>query len=283
MLVTSKQPHSEDTLMPRPHPNHQSPPKRPSDEPESEFGVPIPGRILPEDQWVKSAIKRLPPPGPLNWAEIFQRTAPVMLDLGCGNGRSTLISALARPEFDHLAVDILPVVIRYATRRANQRGLSNTRWAVIGGRELLEQYIAPQSVAEIHCYHPQPYYERHEISKRLIVPEFLALVHRSLSPGGQFVLQTDNPSYWKYMQRIVPEFFAFTEHSGPWPDAPQGRTRREILASQKGLPVFRGTGIARADLGENDYARLIEQLPRPTFNADRRLQALDRLEQALRL
>lgn len=245
---------------------------------ETEFGVPIPGQILSEDHWTKTAIKRLPPPGPLDWQTVFGRAAPVMLDLGCGNGRSTLLSALARPEVDHLAVDILPVVIRYATRRANQRGLTNTRWAVIGGRELLEQYIAPRSVAEIHCYHPQPYYERQEIKKRLIVPELLALVHRSLRPGGLFVVQTDNPAYWKYVRRVMPEFFDFHEQAGPWPDAPLGRTRREILAIQKGLPVFRGLGIARSDVTVADYERLIQLLPRPTFNADRRLQALDRIE-----
>ncbi len=245
---------------------------------ETEFGVPIPGCILPEEQWAKTAIKRLPPPGPLDWSTIFGRTAPVMLDLGCGNGRSTLSSALARPEVDHLAVDILPVVIRYATRRANHRGLANTRWAVIGGRELLERYIARGSVAEIHCYHPQPYYERHEIKKRLIVPEFLALVHQSLQPRGMFVVQTDNPAYWKYMLKVVPAFFDFHEHVGNWPDAPQGRTRREILATQKGLPVFRGVGLRRDDVSDADFERLIKSLPRPTFNADRSLMALDRLE-----
>ena len=31
---------------------------------EQEFGVPIPGRILPEPEWARTALKRLPPPGP---------------------------------------------------------------------------------------------------------------------------------------------------------------------------------------------------------------------------
>ena len=42
---------------------------------ETEFGVPIPGRILPESEWARTAIKRLPPPGPLDWAAIFGRDA----------------------------------------------------------------------------------------------------------------------------------------------------------------------------------------------------------------
>lgn len=245
---------------------------------ETEFGVPIPGTILPEDQWAKTAIKRLPPPGSLDFAAMFGRIAPVLLDLGCGNGRYTLSSALARPDVDHFAVDILPVVIRYFTRRANQRGLSNVRIAVIGGRELLRDYIAPGSVSEIHCYHPQPYYDRREIKKRLIVPEFLALVHQSLQSGGMFVVQTDNPAYARYMQSILPSFFIVEVHPQRWPDAPHGRTRREILALQQGLPVYRAVCRRRDELTTVDIEAAISTLPRPKFDADRRLQKYDRLE-----
>jgi hypothetical protein len=60
---------------------------------------------------------------------LFGRHAPLIVDLGCGNGRFLLASALARPECDHIGIDILPMVLRYATRRGNQRGLSNLRFA----------------------------------------------------------------------------------------------------------------------------------------------------------
>lgn len=244
---------------------------------EREFGVPIAGRVLPPDQWTKTALKSVPA-GEIDWPGLFGRAAPVVLDLGCGNGRYAIGSAVWRPGHDHLACDILPLVIRYATRRGNQRGLSNIRFAVIGGRELLAEHVAPGSVTEIHCYHPQPFYDPALVHKRLITPEFLALVHRALVPGGLFFVQTDNPGYWKYMRQVVPVFFDFEEHPGRWPDAPKGRTRREIIALRKGLPVFRGFGKAKLALSETEALRLAESLPPPTFDADRRLQALDALE-----
>ena len=245
---------------------------------EREFGIPFPGEILAPEAWTNAALKKLPERGPLDWEALFGRQAPVVLDLGCGNGRYLIGSAVWRPRYDHLGVDILPLVIRYATRRANQRGLANIRFAVIGGRELLADYVAPASVAEIHCYHPQPYYDPAEVPKRLITPEFLLLVRRALAPDGQFFLQTDHPGYWRYMRQVVPVFFALEERAACWLDAPKGRTRREIIALRRGLSVFRGVALPKSGLCEAEALQLAQTLPLPTFDADRRLQELDSLE-----
>ena len=169
-----------------------------------EFGVAFPGQLLDSSKWTQTALKAMPE-GVLVWKELFGRDAPVVLDIGCGNGRYLIGSALARPEHDHLGIDILPVVIRYARKRGNQRGLANIKFAVLGGRELLEKHVPRQSVAEIHCYHPQPYYDPSKVHLRLITPAFLIQVHRSLKPGGLFVIQTDNPGYWKYIREVVPD------------------------------------------------------------------------------
>src|SRR5271166_4574367 len=147
---------------------------------EREFGVPFAGTILEQSKWSQTALKKMPAEGRLNWLDLFGRAAPVVLDLGCGNGRFLIGSAAARHDHDHLGIDTLPVVIRYARKRGNQRGLTNLRFAVGGGFELLDRWIEPASVAEIHCYHPQPYYDPAYVHRRLINPAFLTLVHRSL-------------------------------------------------------------------------------------------------------
>src|SRR6516162_9141008 len=242
----------------------------PADEVEHEFGVPFAGTVRPREEWTQTALKRYLE-GRIHWPTLFGRVAPVVLDIGCGNGRFLLASAVARPDHDHLGLDTLPVVIRYARRRGNQRGLTNLRYAVGGGRELLAEHVEPGTVAEIHCYHPQPYYDPSQVHRRLITPAFLALVHRSLGTGGKFFTQTDNPGYWRYVREVAPVFFDFHDQAATWPDAPKGRTRREIIALRRGLPVFRGWGTARVGLGAAEAVRLAEGLPPPVFDADRRL------------
>ena len=237
-------------------------------ESDHDFGVPIPGSVLPPHCWAKTGLKQLPAPGPLSFVDIFGRNAPVLLDLGCGNGRFTLSHALQNPDWDHLGVDVLPLVVRYATKRANQRGLHNVRLAVVGAFELLDQYIAPASVAAIHLYHPQPYPDVNEAEHRLVTPDFLALVHRSLQPGGKFVVQTDNRGYWTYIRRVAPLLFDFQELNGRWPDAPAGRTRREIYARRKGMRIYKGEGIVRP-LPGHEIEEIVRNQPTPRFDASR--------------
>jgi tRNA (guanine-N7-)-methyltransferase len=232
---------------------------------EREFGVPFPGRILPEERWTRTALKNLPRTGRMDWSAIFGRAAPLVMDLGCGNGRFIIGSALARPELNHVGLDVLPVVIRYATRRANQRGLKNIRLAVRGAFEFLDDLVAPQSVREIHLYHPQPYHDEDNASRRLVTAEFLGLVHRSLEPGGLFVTQTDHAFYWKYIRQTAPHYFDFHDHPGAWPDAPLGRTRREIIARGQGLKIFRGWGTSRPDVDDAARTELAQRLPKPDF------------------
>ncbi len=245
---------------------------------EFEHGIPIPGRILPPSEWAKTAIKRLPEIGPLEWASIFGRTAPVVLDLGCGNGRFTLLSALKRPELDHFATDILPVVIRYATRRGNQRGLHNARFAVKDAQTFMARYVTPASIAEIHLYHPQPFHDPRQRERRVVTPHLLADIHRALAHDGLFVVQTDNPDYWSYMTRVLPAFFDFRPHPHPWPDAPEGRSRREILARSRGLTIYRAEAIRRDDLSPEARDALVASLPLPKFRTRGPWCELDRWE-----
>ncbi|MBI5365554.1 MAG: methyltransferase domain-containing protein [Planctomycetes bacterium] len=233
------------------------PPPRETD---CEFGVPFPGRVLDGSRWTRTGLRD--PGAPFDWTRVFGRDAPRVVDLGCGNGRYLIGSALARPATDHLGIDLVQVAVDFAAQRANRRGLTNVRFVVADAVTWMYDRLAPASVDEVHVYHPQPYYEPDDRARRLLTPEFIERTWTVLRPGGMLVLQTDNRSYWKYLMAAVPKHFLPELLPGPWPDAPAGRTRREISARLKGLVVWRMQARRRD-------APLAIAVPAPDFDADR--------------
>jgi tRNA (guanine-N7-)-methyltransferase len=92
------------------------------------------------------------------------------------------------------------------------------------------------------------------------------------------VVQTDNPDYWKYMLEVLPSFFEFREQIGPWPDAQEGRTRREILARARGLTIYRGFGSRRDEATPERVTSLAQSLPQPVFRSRGPWCELDHVE-----
>jgi tRNA (guanine-N7-)-methyltransferase len=232
---------------------------------EYEMGVPFPGTILSPENWVQTALKHLPESGPLDLAKLFGRQAPIALEIGCGNGRFTISSAFRRREWDHLAIDILPTVVRYATRRANQRGLSNVRVAVCDGWRFLSQMLSTGTIHEVHIYHPQPYADPAQSAKRMLTPDFLALLYQALVDGGKLFLQTDRQPYWDYIRLVMPALFDWQELNEPWPEDPSGRSRREMLSISQGLTVFRGVATRSQQYDGNEVEQIVKSLPLPEF------------------
>jgi tRNA (guanine-N7-)-methyltransferase len=233
-----------------------------------EGGPPFPGRVLEKQLWTRTRASLGSPGERFDWKRWFGREAPRVVDLGCGNGRFLVASALARPGVDHLGVELVPPAVRLGSLRAGQRGLTNCKIAWGDATEFICERCEPASLDEVHLYHPQPHYDANNKSRRQLAPAALLAIHRALNLGGLFVFQTDNPAYADYARATIPLLFTFRELDGPWPDAPQGRTLRELVAKQRGLPITR-VEARRLDLSDAEAASRTAAMPAPEFDARR--------------
>lgn len=180
---------------------------------------------------------------PFDWERVFGREAPRVVDLGCGDGRYLIASAAARPDHDHLGVEVVPRLAEEASRRS--AGLPNIRFVAGDAVPWLFERLAADSVDEIHIYHPQPYFNPAEKGRRMLTPDFLERVWRVLRRDGLFILQTDHPRYWRHLLESASKYFEPRVETGPWPDAPEGRTRREAQSRRKGMKIRRMTARRR--------------------------------------
>jgi tRNA (guanine-N7-)-methyltransferase len=164
----------------------------------------------------------------------------VIVDIGCGDGRWLLTSAAARPDDEFIGIELIPALVEKAKGRApsNARFIAGDAVAWLGRRP-------EASVDEIHIYNPQPYYDPAEVHFGMLTAAFFERLWTVLRPTGQLVLQTDNKRYGKYLQEAARKHFELEVLPGPWPDAPQGRTRREMVAMGKKLGILRAVGRRR--------------------------------------
>ena len=135
------------------------------------------------------------PEGPLDITEWFGRTAPVVLEIGSGMGESTAVMAARAPGVDHLAVEVYQPGLAQLLLRAEQAGITNLRLLRGDAQDLLTEHIAPERLHSVRIYFPDPWPKRRHHKRRLVRPEFVALVSTRLAPGGLLHLATDWQPY----------------------------------------------------------------------------------------
>ena len=137
--------------------------------------------------------------GPLDTTRWFGRTAPIVLEIGSGMGEATASMALAAPEVDHLAVEVYQPGLAQLLLRIEQAQITNLRLLRGDAYQLLAEHISEGSLEGMRIYFPDPWPKRRHHKRRLINPEFVALVASRLRPGGTLHLATDWEPYAQQM------------------------------------------------------------------------------------
>ena len=148
---------------------------------------------------------------PLDLCKIFGRSAPLEVDLGCGDG--TFLAALAErnPDRDFLGVERLAGRWRGASRKIGQRQLSNARILRLDILHAVQHLFPRESVDIFHLLFPDPWPKRRHQNRRVVSEEFLRAASRALAPSGELRIATDQAEYFAEMERVafrVPIFTA---------------------------------------------------------------------------
>ena len=140
---------------------------------------------------------------PLDWPVVFGRSAPVILEIGFGNGETLATTAAAHPEKNYLGIEVHRPGAGGLLRRIEEQNLNNVRVMLADASEVLAQRIPPASLAGVHLFFPDPWPKKRHHKRRLVQPAFAALVARTLEPGGYFHLATDWPEYAAHMMAVL--------------------------------------------------------------------------------
>ncbi len=129
--------------------------------------------------------------------DIFERAAPMELDLGCGDGSFLNEMALQFPERNFLGVERLLGRVRKVSRKADRQRLENVRVLRLDSAYAVGWLLPKASFARVHLLFPDPWPKKRHHKRRLVTPEFVAAVHALLEPGGEFLFKTDHEGYFE--------------------------------------------------------------------------------------
>jgi tRNA (guanine-N7-)-methyltransferase len=197
------------------------------------------GRLTPSQQ---RAIEELWPTfgvefgaDPLHFDTLFGRRAPVVLEIGFGNGDTLVQQAAEHPEFDFIGIEVHEPGIGHCLIKARDAGIRNLRLVRHDAVEVLELMIPPASLTRVNLYFPDPWPKKRHHKRRIVQPRFLDLVADRLSAGGSLNVATDWENYAEHIEAEVRQSGRFEcaerrVHSGDRPlDRPGTKFERRGL------------------------------------------------------
>jgi tRNA (guanine-N7-)-methyltransferase len=204
------------------------------------------GRITPAQQ---RALKDLWPrygvetgDVPLDYAVIFGRHAPVILEIGFGNGDALVAEAAARPEYNYIGIEVHRPGIGNLLRKLESSELKNVRVMLADAKEVLAAQIPEASLSGVHLFFPDPWPKKRHHKRRLVQPDFAALVMRKLVPGGYIHFATDWKDYAEHMVSVLSRTPGLVEVSGldefKAMMASRGQTRYEQRGRRLGNQIW---------------------------------------------
>ncbi len=132
---------------------------------------------------------------PLDFARVFERDAPTVLEIGCGMGETTVAIAQTRPDVNFLGVEVFTAGVGALLKSIEERGLANVRVVHHDAVEVVRDMIAPDSLAGIHVFFSDPWPKKRHHKRRLLQTAFVQLLASRLAVNGNLHCATDWQDY----------------------------------------------------------------------------------------
>jgi len=169
---------------------------------------------------------------------VFGRRAPLVVEIGFGMGQATASIAAAQPDTDFIGIEVHAPGVGALLQRIAEADLRNLRLVQHDAVAVLEQMIAPGSLAGVHVFFPDPWHKKKHHKRRLVQPAFTALIASRLAPGGRLHCATDWQPYAEQMLAVLSDEPSLTNTCAGYAPRPQQRPLTKF--EQRGLKLGHG-------------------------------------------
>lgn len=182
-------------------------------------------------------------PVPWSAAALFDRPAPLEVEIGSGKGLFMQSAAQAVPEHNFLGIELARKYARYSAARLAKRAITNGVMVSGDALHVIREILPPGTAVAVHVYFPDPWWKKRHHKRRVMTEQSVQDIERLLAPGGALHFWTDVEEYFHGTLELLA---AHTSLQGPLPVEEQApaheldyRTHFERRMRLHGAPVYR--------------------------------------------
>jgi tRNA (guanine-N7-)-methyltransferase len=138
-----------------------------------------------------------------NLAEIFGRTAETIVEIGFGMGQSLVQMAKERPDVNFIGIEVHKAGIGSFVADIHEAGLTNVRVAPHDAVQVFQHCIAPNSLAGVQVFFPDPWPKARHHKRRLIQTGFVSVLAQAIKADGFLHCATDWEDYAHHMLAVL--------------------------------------------------------------------------------
>ena len=144
-------------------------------------------------------------PTPWNPIALFNRDAPLEIELGSGKGLFLQTAAHTQPEHNFLGVEVSYKYAKFTAARLIKQGATNVISVHGDGLKLFHEFVPDEALTAVHVYFPDPWWKARHRRRRVLNEAFLADVVRTLKPSGMLHFWTDVKEYFDSTLELIAE------------------------------------------------------------------------------
>jgi tRNA (guanine-N7-)-methyltransferase len=156
---------------------------------------------------------------PLLFNEEFGRDAPLVLEIGFGNGETLVEQAATDPDRNYIGIEVHRPGVGHCMIKAAAAGLCNLRLICHDALDVLQNQIHNHTLQRVNLYFPDPWPKKRHHKRRIVQTPFLQLIADKLSEGGCLHIATDWADYAGHIDEVLGQSDRFRigerlEHQG---------------------------------------------------------------------
>ena len=135
--------------------------------------------------------------------QLFTRAAPVVLEIGFGNGDSLFQMAQNNPDRNYIGIEVHRPGVGHLLQLIETHNINNIKIICHDAIDVIENQIADNSLDRVQLFFPDPWHKKKHNKRRIVQQPFVDLLAKKIKIDGVFHMATDWQDYAEHMLDVL--------------------------------------------------------------------------------